>query len=92
MHGHNNVLAVYKRRIPILGLHIDMSTSQKTGHLNGFSTASGLKGMLEGRDCSSVNAVSSFLVNVLDRAMRCSTNPALTPIHTIYFDSVSLIV
>lgn len=69
LHSCTYLLPAYELEFTIWGLHINVSTSQTTGLLNGFFKASGLNLLLEGKVCLSIEAVVPFLAAFLDRSV-----------------------
>lgn len=56
--------------------------------MNSVITSAGVKEILEGKDYAVVNTVFHFIFAVLDRAVGCGDNQALTNVVTLYIEIV----
>lgn len=92
LHGYSNLLSVYERDLPVSGIYIEFSTSQKRGLLNDFFSAFALKRRLTGKDYCTAGAEFPLPAAFLETSIGCSTNPVITALHTVYFDNENLVL
>lgn len=88
----NSLLFGYKMDFMVSDLQVDFSSALKTGQLNGFFTSAGVKGMLEGKDYSSIDMVFPFIAALIDRANEYSVDPKPTTVYTMYSDLVNYLM
>lgn len=66
------------------GLKLDFSKHDGSSQLNGILLQTGLRGMLEGNDCSALELFFSFVFPYVDTWMGYKDGSLLTQIHVRY--------
>lgn len=88
-HECNSLLTAYQHDFDLPGLWGDFYTAQKSFHLTGLVTATGVRGMLEGKDYRAIDTFFHFIVAFIDLIKEFNHNPVLKRIHTLYWDIVN---
>ena len=67
-------------------LHVDFSKKESSTQLNGIFLATGIRGMLEGKDFKNLDYVFPFIAAYVDRFRDKPNDPSLTVINAMYSD------
>lgn len=90
--GVSSPLAATERQAGISGLYLNCSSKSCSMQCNGFFLNSGVRGMLEGKDCRAVDIIFLFIGASTDRAAAFQSSVEMAGVHRMYSDIVSKMV
>lgn len=90
--GCGNILTNDQKYFYISGLHVYVSTTQKSGHLIGLRSANGVRGTLEGNDHHAAESVFPFNAPIKDCATGFMEETEIPNFYTCCFDLVNIIL
>lgn len=76
----------------IAGRPVKLCTGQKSGQFNGLFTATGVRGVLEGKDHHAMYIVFIFVATFIDRVTGYTDGFLITDTHTAYLDLVNVLL
>lgn len=83
------MLAVIEREAGIPGLHVYFSSKNFSMQLDGLFLHSGVRGMVEGRDCRAANMVLPSIEAYIDLGVGFQSDANMNDFHCTYFNMMT---